>query len=121
MNDIKFALRQLRKSIAVITVALGIELNTTIFNLINDLFCARWHSRSCRALSTCTPATKRGVDLISDALPFGHLWYGEPDAISNAIGYAKFRSRSHNAVIPVYDEAGKVTETHYGLDQQERK
>jgi hypothetical protein len=29
---------------------------------------------------------KRGVDLISDALPFGRLWYGEPNAISNAIG-----------------------------------
>ena len=36
---------------------------------------------------------KRGVDLISDALPFGRLWYGEPNAISNAIGYAKFFSR----------------------------
>jgi hypothetical protein len=31
---------------------------------------------------------------------------------SNAIGYAKFRSRSHDAVIRVYDAAGKVTETH---------
>jgi len=31
----------------------------------------------------------RGVDLISDALPFGRLWYGEPNAITNAI-YAKF-------------------------------
>ena len=31
---------------------------------------------------------KRGVDLISDALPFGRLWYDEPDAIINAIGYA---------------------------------
>ena len=31
---------------------------------------------------------KRGVDLISDALPFGRLWYGEPNVISNAIGYA---------------------------------
>jgi hypothetical protein len=40
------------------------------------------------------------------------LWYGEPDAISNAIGYAKFRSRSHDAMIRVYDEAGNVTETH---------
>jgi hypothetical protein len=29
---------------------------------------------------------KRGVDLISDALPFGRLWYGEPNAVSNAIG-----------------------------------
>jgi hypothetical protein len=61
---------------------------------------------------------KRGVDLISDALPFGRLWYLE---VSHAIGYAKFYSRSHRAVIRMYDEAGKVTETHYGLDQQERK
>jgi hypothetical protein len=53
-----------------------------------------------------------GVDLISDALPFGRLWYGEPDAISNAIGYAKFYSRSDDAVIRVYDETGNVIETH---------
>ena len=33
----------------------------------------------------------RGADLISDALPFGRLAYGEPDAITNAIDYAKFR------------------------------
>ena len=50
---------------------------------------------------------RRGVDLISDALPFGRLWYGEPNAVSDAIGYAKFRSRSHDAVIPVYDESGQ--------------
>jgi hypothetical protein len=30
---------------------------------------------------------KLGFDLISDALPFGRLWYGEPDAISNAIDF----------------------------------
>jgi len=54
----------------------------------------------------------RGVDLISDALPFGRLWYGGPDAITNAIGYAKFRNRSHSAVIRVYDESGNVIETH---------
>ena len=41
----------------------------------------------------------RGVDLISDALPFGRLWCGEPNAVANAVGYAKHRSRSHNAVI----------------------
>jgi hypothetical protein len=41
-----------------------------------------------------------GVDLISDVLPFGRLWYTKPD---HAIGYAKDRSRSHHAVIPVYD------------------
>jgi hypothetical protein len=54
----------------------------------------------------------RGVTLISDVLPFGRLWYGEPDAISNAIGYAKFYSRSHDAVIRVYDSTGNVIATH---------
>jgi len=42
----------------------------------------------------------RGVDLISDALPFGRLWYDTPD---HAIGYAMHSSRSHDAVIRVYD------------------
>ena len=52
---------------------------------------------------------KRGVDLISDVLPFGGLWYTKPD---DAVSYAKFFSRSHDAVIRVYDDAGKVIQTH---------
>jgi hypothetical protein len=55
---------------------------------------------------------KRGVDLISDALPCGRLWYGEPNAVNNAVGYAMHCSRSHDAVIRVYDDAGNVIETH---------
>jgi hypothetical protein len=51
----------------------------------------------------------RGVDLISDVLPFGRLWYDTPD---NAVGYAMHYSRSHDAVIRVYDDAGNVIETH---------
>jgi hypothetical protein len=55
---------------------------------------------------------QRGVDLISDALPLGRLWYGEPNAVSNAIGYAKFYSRSRHAVMRVYDESSNVIQTH---------
>jgi hypothetical protein len=54
----------------------------------------------------------RGVDLISNALPFCRLWYGEPNAVSNAIGYAMHYSRSADAVIRVYDAAGNVIEMH---------
>jgi hypothetical protein len=42
---------------------------------------------------------KRGVDLIPDALPFGRLWYGEPNADASAIYYAKFFSRSHDSML----------------------
>jgi hypothetical protein len=48
----------------------------------------------------------------SDALPFGRLWYGEPNAVANAIGYVEHCSRSHNTVIRVYDDAGNVIERH---------
>jgi len=50
--------------------------------------------------------------IISDTLPFGRLWYDEPDATSNAVDYAKHRSRSHDAEIRVYDKAGNVIETY---------
>jgi hypothetical protein len=55
---------------------------------------------------------KRGVDLITDALPFGGLWYAEQNAVNHTIGYAKHCSRSHRAVIRVYDATGNVIETH---------
>jgi hypothetical protein len=55
------------------------------------------------------PHSDGRVDLISDVLPFRcACWCSEPDAISDAMTYAKLFSRSHDAVIQVYDEAGDV-------------
>ena len=54
---------------------------------------------------------KRGFDLISDALAFGRLWYAGQNAVNHAIGYAKHRSRSCDAVIRVCDAAGTVIDT----------
>jgi len=42
-------------------------------------------------------------------LPLGRLCYGTPDHV---IGYAMHSSRSHDAVIRVYDAAGNVIEMH---------
>lgn len=46
-----------------------------------------------------------GFDLVSDALPFGRLWYQQADA---AIGYAKFYSRSQPGQVRVFDKSGAV-------------
>jgi hypothetical protein len=52
---------------------------------------------------------RHGVNLISDVLPFGRLLYLE---VREAVAYAKFYSRSQDAIIRVYDAAGNVIETH---------
>jgi hypothetical protein len=44
--------------------------------------------------------TVPNLSLKSFVLPFGRLWYDTPN---NAIGYAMHYSRSHDAVIRVYD------------------
>ena len=108
--------RTLRGADTVVATVLGCESG---FSAVANLF-ARNMSTPPRDMITSSQQiyevrprrNKRGVDLISDALPFGRLWYGEPNAISNAIGYAMHYSRSHDAVIRVYDEAGNVIETH---------
>jgi len=55
---------------------------------------------------------KSGVDLIADVIPYSPLWYRGPNALRDAIDYAKFYSRLHDVVIRVYDEADKVVERH---------
>ena len=55
-----------------------------------------------------------GFDLISDRLPYGPIWYTGPDAVRNAVAYAKYYSwsLSHKAIIRVFYDGGNVLETH---------
>ena len=55
-----------------------------------------------------------GVDLISDRFRYGPIWYAGPDAVRNAVAYAKYRSlsRSYWAKISVLDDFGAVIRTH---------
>jgi len=46
---------------------------------------------------------RRGVNLISDVLPLGSLWYGEPDAVSNPIGDAKFYTNPEPKLYGAYN------------------
>jgi hypothetical protein len=76
--------------------------------------CEAWNQSSPEHIYEVRPRKdRRGFDLISDVLPFGRLWYGDANAVANAIGYAEHYSRSHDAVIRVYDDAGNVIETRY--------
>jgi hypothetical protein len=54
-----------------------------------------------------------GFDLISDGFRRGPIWYSGPDAVRNAVAYAKFRShsRSHRAIIRVLAQSGAVIQT----------
>jgi hypothetical protein len=53
-----------------------------------------------------------GFDLISDRLRRGPIWYSGPDAVRNAVAYAKYRSlsRSRRAIIRVLDHSESVIE-----------
>ena len=63
-----------------------------------------------------------GFELIGDRLPLGLLWFEGPDAIVDAVKYAKFCSHSHPAIIRVFDEAGAVVGTIESVgDFRERK
>ena len=55
-----------------------------------------------------------GIELLSDRLRYGPIWYAGPDAVRNAVAYAKYRSlsRSHRAKIRMLDNLGNVIQTH---------
>src|SRR5581483_1680458 len=85
MTDLRFAFRQLGKSLgftflAVITLALGIGLNTAIFSLINDLFLRGLPFQDpARVLQVFANAKDRGLTEIALSAPrFMHDREGQP-------------------------------------------
>jgi hypothetical protein len=55
-----------------------------------------------------------GFDLTSELFRYGPIWYAGPDAVRNAIAYAKYhsQSRSQRAIIRVLNDAGGVVQMH---------
>jgi hypothetical protein len=55
-----------------------------------------------------------GFDLISELFRYGPIWYAGPDAVRNAVAYAKYRShfRSQRAIICVLDDSGALVQMH---------
>jgi hypothetical protein len=51
---------------------------------------------------------RRGIDLIGERLPLGVLWFEGPDAIENAVNYARSFSYPHPAIIRVLNESGTL-------------
>ena len=45
---------------------------------------------------------RKGVNLICEKLPYGELWYGDPNAIENAASYAHFNADSQAATIIIF-------------------
>ena len=54
---------------------------------------------------------KQGFDLSSDGLRYSPLWYRGPNAIMDAVRYARSYSRSRPIVVRVYDPTGNLIET----------
>lgn len=64
---------------------------------------------------------RRGVDLVSEALPFGSLWYAGPNAAENADSYAVFCASGKPAVVKVLDAAGELVRViEHAADTRQR-
>ena len=62
-----------------------------------------WGTAGCDVYEVRPRKSRDGVHLISDRFRYGPIWYAGPDAVRNAVAYAKYRSlsRSHRANIRV--------------------
>ena len=59
-----------------------------------------------------------GFDLISDDFLRGPIWYSGADAVRHAVGFARYRSRTHAhyATVRVLDASGAVIQTYESSD-----
>ena len=73
-----------------------------------------WGAIGCDVYEVRPHKSGDGVELLSDRFRYGPIWYAGPDAVRNAIAYAKYRShfRSQRALIRVLDDAGAVVQLH---------
>jgi hypothetical protein len=63
---------------------------------------------------------RRGIDLIGERLPLGVLWFEGPDAIEDAVNYARSFSQPHPAIVRVLDESGTLAVTLESADDFSR-
>ena len=77
-----------------------------------------WGATGCDVYEVRPHKSGDGVDLISDRFRYDPIWYAGPDAVRNAVAYAKYCSlaRSHQAKIRVLDDFGTVIHTHQSVD-----
>ena len=76
-----------------------------------------WHFSPCDKIENCPAQFLAVCWIVRVGFQVHRLRHGFSvsnalSEVSNAVDYAKFRSRSHDPVIRVYDDAGYVIETH---------
>ncbi|MEJ2145373.1 MAG: ABC transporter permease [Acidobacteriota bacterium] len=94
MNDLKFALRQLRRNpgftaVAVFSLALGIGANTAVFGLLSAVLLRPLPVQDARAL--------RVLSWTAPPLRDTNFWYGRPSEMSGE------RMTAHVFAYPIYD------------------
>src|SRR2546430_10268760 len=121
MKDLNFALRQLRKSpgftfVAVLTLAVGIGLNTAIFSLITDLFLRGLPFKEPqRVLHMYANARQRNVLEIAVSAPrFQH--YREAQTIFDGFGAENIFAFTLTGLgDPVQIFGGRVTANYFDV------
>src|SRR2546428_6324591 len=121
MNDIRFAFRKLRQSpaftfIAVLMLALGIGLNTTIFSLVNDLFLRRLPFKEpSRVVHLLGGAKSRELIDIGVSTP-RYVHYREGQTLFDAIAGENFFAFTLTGLgDPVQVFGGRLTATYFDL------